>query len=158
MKILTSRKGVEFVSNYPFWIFFVVAVGLSAIAVAYMGNYFTAQAAEIPKDLEYTFIMSRFYNSENCFAYKDELGNVYQKLIDLTKFKKENMILCFPETDVRYSFYLSLEILDKNIKAEPVKTYNWVEGPIIAEVGEDVSVLYDESRYPAKLRIKVKNA
>jgi hypothetical protein len=145
-------------SNWMIWMIFVIAVGVTSIAVASIGNYFVANAAKIPRGVEDEMILiPRFYNSENCFAYKDEVGRVHMHVIDLNKFKQENMQKCFLESDINYAFSLSLEVSEINLKLGPINTFNWVEGFTPKEIEERVIVLKDNLRYGAKLKIGIKN-
>ena len=67
MRIFRSKNAVEFMSNWLFWIMFIIAVGITTIIIVYIGNYFVIQAVEIPKNLEESTIILRFYNSKDCY-------------------------------------------------------------------------------------------
>ena len=110
MKIFSSKKGTDVIENWIFWILFALAVGVVGIIIYNTANANVAEASKIPEDLEDELILaSRFYNSKDCFAYQDELGRVYTKVINSSEFTQKNMDKCFPKGDignkVKYAYY-----------------------------------------------------
>lgn len=144
-------------SNWIFWIFYIIAVGITIAVIASINLYFINDRVTIPKGLEESTLISRLYSSGECFAYKDKAGKVHAGTIDFGKFTQEQMDKCFPESKVKYAFYATLEVSDAEASAKSVKTRNWVESPQFREDIEDVLVLKDGELYRAKLRVKIKD-
>ncbi|MEK0338152.1 MAG: hypothetical protein QQN41_12030, partial [Nitrosopumilus sp.] len=99
-----------------------------------------------------------------CFAYKDDFGRVHSRVIDSGKFNQGNMEECFPESDVKYAYSLSLEVLNFDdppsviLNLGPINTFNWIEGGFAPKkITEDVFVLYNDVKYEGKLIIEIKN-
>ena len=169
MKIFSFKKGTEVIANWLFWIIFALAVGVVGIIIYSIANANVAEASKIPKDIEDELILpSRFYNSEKCFAYQDDVGRVYPKVINSSEFTRENMDKCFPKGDiwnkVKYAYLLTLEQPFKGIgpiwtfNTLPIKTFNYPEeGYPQKAISEDVFVFYGDKKYNGKLRIKIKN-
>jgi hypothetical protein len=162
---MINKKAQEAISNYPFWMVFVVAVGITIIIIVSIGNYYLGQAAEIPKDVE-ELTLIQIFHSKGCFAYEDEVGRVHTNTIDLDKFTQENIEICFPGSDVKYSFSLSLEIPEIGLNTGQITTSNWVESADSSEKIENVRVIQDGNEYSGKpgdpstipkLRIRIKN-
>lgn len=143
-------------SNWIFWIFYIIVVGVTIAVIASIQLYFVNDRVTIPKGLEESTLISRLYSSAECFAYKDKAGKVHAGTIDFGKFTQEQMDKCFPESKVKYAFYATLEVPDAEAIAKSVKTRNWVESPQFREDVEDVLALKDSKLYRAKLRVKVK--
>lgn len=147
------------------WIMFGVAVSVVGIILFSFYNASIAQAARIPENVEDELVLaSRFYNSDNCFAYKDDFGRAHARVIDSAKFNQGNMEECFPESSVKYAYSLSLEESPTpatypiwTFNTEPIKTFNWPGGIATKEITEDVLVVYNNKKYDGKLRIKIKN-
>ncbi|MBI2134976.1 hypothetical protein HYU09_03220 [Candidatus Woesearchaeota archaeon] len=152
------KKGMEWTTNVIFWIFYIMAVGVTAAVIASMQLYFVNENAGIPEGFEESTLIARITSSGECFAYKDKAGKIHAGTIDFERFTQEQMDKCFPESRVKYSFYAALEVPDAESSANSVKTRNWVESPQFRESVEDVLVLKDSSIYQAKLRVKIKNA
>ena len=152
------KKGMEFMSNWIFWIFYIMAVGMTAAVIASMALYFVNENTSIPEGLEESTLIARIYSSGECFAHKDKAGKVHAGTIGFERFTQEQMDKCFPESRVKYAFYATLEVSDAESSANSVKTRNWVESPQFRESVEDVLVLKDNSIYRAKLKVKIKNA
>ena len=166
MKIFSFKKSTEVIANWIFWIFFAVAVGGVGIIIVKIANVSVEEASRIPPDLEDELILaSRFYNSEKCFVYQDEVGRVHTKVIDASKFIQANMDKCFSESDVKYAFLLKLEQpLPPGVYGpiwtfgtEPIKTFNWPGGFAEKGIIEDVFVMYGNVKYEGNLRIEIKN-
>lgn len=166
MKILNFKKGTEVVANWPFWILYAIAVGVVGLIIVKTANVSIEEASGIPKELEDELILaSRFYNSEKCFVYHDEVGRVHNKLIDESKFTQGNMDDCFPESDVEYAYSLLLRIPDLDepplytSEFGPINTFNYItEGYAQKEIIEDVFVMHENIKYEGNLIIKIKNA
>lgn len=168
MRIFQSKKGLEegpvVMARLPFWMFFGIVATILALVLFHIANLFVRGTAEIPRDLEDEVVLvSRFYNSHHCFAYEDEIGVVHGGIIDIEKFKQVNMDNCFPESDVKYAYYLSL-LVPPEAGSEgpdqffgPVNTFNWVEGFASKEITEDVFVIENGEKRAAKLNIKIKD-
>lgn len=159
MKKLMPRfkKSVEFASNWIFWIFYIIAVGITVAVIVTIANYFLNQAAEIPSGAEESTIIPRFYSLAECFAYQDAAGKVHQGTIDLEKFEQKNMNNCFPQQDSKFAFFMVIEPEVSGFDAKSVKTFNWVEGTASREIVDNVLVLSNGQKISAKLRIKIKN-
>lgn len=169
MKIFSFKKGTEVIANWPFWIIFALAVGAVGLIIYSIANANVAEASKIPEGLEDKLILaSRFYNSEKCFAYQDEVGRVHTKVINSSEFTQENLDKCFPEGDIRnkvkYAYLLTLEQPFQGIdpiwtfNTLPIKTFNYAEeGYAQKAISEDVLVFYEGKKYNGKLRIKIKN-
>ena len=70
MKIFNSKKSTEVISDFPFYMLFAIFLGVLTLILVKLGNVSVAEASKIPEDLEDQFTLaSRFYNSEECFAY-----------------------------------------------------------------------------------------
>lgn len=151
-----SKKGTEIIADLPFLIAFVFILGITSSVFYVVIFQRISEAAEIQEDVEELILASRFHSSENCFAYEDEAGKIHDKTIDLSKFNQEQMIKCFPESNVAYAFSLSLELSDFDI--EPIKTLNWVGTYSTKEIIEIVKVIDGNKEIPlVDLRIKIKN-
>lgn len=164
MKILNFKKGTEVISNWPFWILFAIVAGVVALVLVNIANVNVEEASRIPPDLEDELLLaSRFYNSEECFVYQDDVGRVYPKVIDASKFTQENMDKCFPESDVNYAFSLALRVpaLDEppihTFELGPLNTHKWAEGTETRGIIENIFVFYDGEKYSGKLAIQIKN-
>lgn len=173
MKIFNLKKALEFITEWPFWILFIFFVGGGGLLIFKMANTAVVEASVIPPELEDEIILaSRFYNSEDCFAYEGLINgvtgvsSVHQGVIDSNKFNSVVMGLCYPPSDVNYAFSLTLNAPDApeiNPDAEdphelgPVNTYNWDQGYESKEITEDVLVLVDGVLYNAELTIGIKN-
>lgn len=155
--LLRNKKGAEFMTDWPFWLLYIIAVGVIASSLATISVVFIKKSASIPEGLEEATILPRFHGSEDCFAYKDDLGKVHPGKIDLKKFTQEKMQECFPQSDVKYAFHITLESRDANVGKAILKTDNWVESPQYKENVEKVLVLKEDKIYKANLIIKVKN-
>ena len=170
------KKGLSAISYLIFWMFFNVAVVIVVIIILQIANLSVEMASRIPPNLEDELILaSRFYNSEKCFAYEDDVGRVYTRVIDLNKFKQEDIeseqdrqqikYNCFPESDVKYSFSLTLSEVPTSINPGPlpaigtIKTFNWGEIGFAAKaVDEDILIFSDDNQLTqGSLRIEIKN-
>ena len=164
MKIFSSKKGTEAISNWIFWMLFAVAVAAVSIIIVNISNISVEQASKIPPNLEDKLILaSRFYNSEKCFAYQDKFERVHTKVIDKRKFIPEKMNVCFPESDVKYAFSVSLE---KSIPQgeqgveqlfDPIQTSNWVESGSVTKLIEEVLIFDNDIITRGTLIIEIKN-
>lgn len=164
MKIFHIKKATEIISNWPYWMFYAVAVGLVALVIVKMANINVAEASRIPDDLEDELVLiPKFYNSEDCFVYKDDVGRVNTKVIDSKKFTQENLDKCFPSSNIKYAFSLSLE--QKLVGEGPiwrfgtelVNTFNWRGGFPTKEIIEDVFVMHGDIKYNGILRIGIQD-
>jgi hypothetical protein len=159
MKIFNFKKAQGVISNWPFWIMFGIAVAVVALILVNIANVNIADVSTVPEGLEDEIVLiSRFYNSEDCFAYEDEMERVHMGVIDSSKFEENNMEKCFPRSSVNYAFSLSLEITQPHtFNKGPIKTFNWEKGFAEKEIIEDVFVLHDDTKYQGELIIKIKN-
>lgn len=172
MKIFYSKKAVEIVTNWIYWIVYGLLVCIVAVAIAEIAKTKVIAASIIPSDLEDEVILaSRFYTSEKCFAYKGELegiNTVHAGTIDSRKFNQGMLDRCFAGlsgiSKVGYAFSLSLEALDSrlatgfNFDTQPVKTFNFGTGDYASqELLNDVFVLHEGVKYNGKMRIRIKN-
>ena len=159
MKIFNFKKAQGVISNWPFWIMFGIAVAVVALTLVKIANVNITNASTVPEGLEDEIaLIPRFYNSEDCFAYEDEMERVHMGVIDSSKFEENNMEKCFPRSSVNYAFSLSLEITQPpTFNKGPIKTFNWEKGFAEKEIIEDVFVLHDDTKYQGELIIKIKN-
>ena len=159
MKIFNFKKAQGVISNWPFWIMFGIAVAVVALILVNIANVNIADVSTVPEGLEDEIaLIPRFYNSEDCFAYEDEMERVHMGVIDSSKFEENNMEKCFPRSSVNYAFSLSLEITQPpTFNKGPIKTFNWEKGFAEKEIIEDVFVLHDDTKYQGELIIKIKN-
>ena len=164
MKIFNLKNGTAVISSWPFWIFYAIAVGIAVMVIVNLAKVSVEEASKIPPGLEDELILaSRFYNSEKCFAYQDKFERVHTKVIDKRKFIPEKMNVCFPESDVKYAFSVSLE---KSIPQgeqgveqlfDPIQTSNWVESGYVTKLVEEVLIFDDDIITRGTLIIEIKN-
>lgn len=145
-------------SNWIFWIFYIIAVGVTIAVIVSIQSYFINDRVTIPKGLEESTLIPRLYSSGECFAYADKAGKVHVGTIDFGKLTIEQMDKCFPESRVKYAFYATVEVSDADVSTKSVKTRNWAESQQFNEDVEDVLALKDGKLYRAKLRVKIKDA
>jgi len=164
MRIFNSKKSTEVVSNWPFWMIFVVAIGFMVIIIIRIGNISVAEASRIPHSLEDEVLLaSRFYNLGECFAYVDESGRVHSKTIDQKKFTKETLDSCYAPSNAIYAFQLVLEppfveIGPPVFPASQIQTYNWIPGKFEnTRIEDNVMVVFNDNNYNGKLTIKIQN-
>lgn len=164
MRIFRFKKSTEVIANWPFWIIYSLAAGIVAIIIVSLANASVEEAARIPQGLEDLVLASRFYNSEGCFAYKDDVGRVHAKVIDISKFTQENMDKCFPSSDTKHAFSLSLfKFLPEGIPSPPepigpINTFNWGKGDFETKrINEHVLVFSGGSINKGNLMIEIKN-
>lgn len=164
MKIVNSKKSTEVVSNWPFWLIFVVAIGFMVIIIVKIGNVSVAEASKIPQSLEDEVLLaSRFYNLGECFAYVDESGRVHSKIIDQKKFTKETLDSCYAPSNAIYAFQLVLEPLPVPMvvvfPSSQIQTYNWIAGKFEnTRIEKNVMVVFNDNTYEGRLTIKIQNA
>ena len=163
MKIFKSKKATEVVTDWGPWMFFVIAVGIIGIFIVKIADINIAEGARIPPDIEQELILAaRFYNSDDCFAYVDDVGRVHPGVIDESKFTQETLDRCFPPSDVKYSYslLLNLEPFDSEYTEgtrSSLTTFNWGPGFVKKVVLEDIFVIFNDEKLPGKLRINIKN-
>jgi hypothetical protein len=153
-------------SNYVFWVFFGIVAGFITFTIISICGANTKEASRIPAGIEDELILiSRFYNSEECFAYKGEIEGittVHTGVIDINKFNQGRMNKCFPRSGTKYAFSLSLRVPDLDEPGElfelgPIKTLNWVGKYSPKGTIEEVFVFKDGFKYNGKLTISIKN-
>lgn len=165
MKLLKSKKASEMITELGPFLVFSVFLGIISVILYSICNININQVSRILPDLEDEVILaSRFYNSENCFAYQDSVGRVHTKIIDQNKFTNGNLNNnCFKgPSDVKYAFKLSLrqdfEGIGPVLDFGSVETFNWVSGGISnKEIIENTPFLYNGILYNGELKIEVKN-
>ena len=168
MKILRSKKGVEIVEYWPYWIFFAIATAVVIIILVKIANVSVVEASKIPEDTEDEVILaSRFFNSGDCFAYKDDAGRVHPYVIDEDKFTQDIMNKCFQRSDpsnVKYAF--SLMLLKYPPAGEtgsptsigPITTFNYIAGGYSQkEIINKVLVFHEGVESNGGVLIKIKN-
>lgn len=103
-------------------------------------------------------MIERFYNSPDCFAYEDESGRVYQKIIDLSKFNSRGILdKCISLTDSKYAF--KLELVDfRSSEKLSITTSNWANFGNSRIEQKYVSVHSDNKIKNGKLLIHIQNA
>lgn len=82
--------------------------------------------AKHPEETEINVLLSRFFNSPECFAYHDEdTGRTYMGIIDLKKFTEENINFCYPTDNYELrSFRFLLKSSDLEIE-KTIETKNF---------------------------------
>ena len=160
MKLLNSTKAAEnpAPSFMPFIILFAIALGAILVFLSLFISSFVANDVQIPKDVESFIVMQRFYSSPNCFAYEDaNTGRVYQKVIDLEKFKNQaTMNKCFPSNS-KYSFKFELED-PENPGMITAATPNWIAGYNFRQEQKNIFVYSNNRMESRKLSIFIQNA
>lgn len=164
MKIFNYKKA-SFVDEWGPWIFFIIAVGVVGIIIVKLANVNVSSGTNIPEGLEDELVLAaRFYNSEDCFAYVDDVGRVHPKVIDVNKFTQENMNKCFPQGEVKYAFSLSLSVPRPRTSGPgpplvlgPINTFNWWPGFERNVVLEDIFIILDGNKIAGNLKINIKN-
>ena len=157
------KKSQEVISNWPFWIAFTIAVAGVGLVIVKTANVNVEDAAKIHYGVEDELILaSRFYNSEECFAYEDEVGRVYSKSVDVSKFRQDNMEECFSRSRIKYAFSLSLKVFDFSdppviSELGPIHTFGWTGERASKVIIEDVLVFQGGIKYKGKLTIAIKN-
>lgn len=163
MKIFNFKKAQGVISNWPFWIMFGIAVAVVALILVNIANVNIADVSTVPEGLEDEIVLiSRFYNSEDCFAYEDEVGRVYSKSVDVSKFRQDNMEECFSRSRIKYAFSLSLKVFDFSdppviSELGPIHTFGWTGERASKVIIEDVLVFQGGIKYKGKLTIAIKN-
>jgi len=159
MNLFTFKKANADIMGYILFLgLYIVVLAFSLAFILSVCFSTVARIANIPDGVEDELILiPRFYNSEKCFAYKDDIGRVHTRVIDLDKFNQESMGTCFPKSDVKYDFSLSLDIPKVDLKLDPVNTSNWEGDLLTKKIIEHVLVLYNDVEYNAELEISIKN-
>ena len=156
--MIRSKKAVEVMSNWPFWMLYAIAVGFTSVALVNIANIFVAGSSEIPSGVEDELLLAqRFYNSGDCFAYTDGAGNVYAGVIDSDKFKQENIGKCFPYSNVNYAFSLSLQSAETDLDLGPISTSNWFEEFGAKKLVQEVIIMHNGVKYSGELEINIQN-
>jgi hypothetical protein len=154
------------ISNWLFWIMYVGAIGMVIIFIVKIGTTFAEESSAIPLNLEDEIVLiSRFYNSDNCFAYKDELGLTHPKVLDPNKLNQDQLnSKCFPSGNVNYAFSIWVEQdLPEGILGPPFPfttqklfTKNYLGGLEDKFFYESVIIMDNEVRMNALMVIGVK--
>lgn len=157
MRIVKSKKATE---NWApdtmiFFILFVIAIGLSTIALLVIIDSFIIKNLEIHKNVEETLLMERFYNSPDCFAYADDNGRVHPKTVDWGKFNEiGRMEKCLASHNYKHRFKLEIEsVLGK----KTIASQDWVETKNFELLKKEVFVYNNNDVNQGKLSILVKN-
>jgi len=160
MKLISNKKGAEnwVPADMPFLIIFAIVLGFSLAILLIIMNIFISISTQIPRNVEGSILIQRFYNSPNCFAYQDENnGRVYSNLIDLEKFKnKDIMDKCFHSSNYPYSFKFELEA-PENLEKITTSTPNWIENSNFRFEQKNVLVYFNNKIKSAKLSIFIQS-
>lgn len=163
MKTKTKKASITF-TDILFGIVLAASLGLITAYVLWVCGVNLSEATRIPLNVEDEIaIAPRFYNSEKCFAYIDENNKLHPKLVDTTKFNQDILdTICFPKSEVIYSFKLRVEQDFEGIGPKlvfgPIKTHNWIDlGYESKRIVEKVHFLYAGKIYDGKIIIDVKN-
>lgn len=136
-----------------FWMFMGLIIAMIILTFAYFLVNYQGDITEIPPELQAEFIMLRFTENADCFAYQDEFtGRVYPGVIDLDKFTKERLDSCYSTgEDGRYdiNFQLTLSVFNETIAAD--NFYNVVD----STVKKTVLVRTEENDTIATLTIEI---
>ncbi len=161
MKLKSNKKASEnwAPDTMPFFIMFVIVLGFSLLIFFIIISYFISKDIEIPTDVEGFILIERFYNSADCFAYKDqETGRIYQKTIDLIKFKNSDIMeTCLPVSNLNHAFKLELEDPESSSKLL-ITTPNWIANSNFRTIQKDVFVYFNDKVKSEKLHISIQNA
>ncbi len=174
IKFFRHKKATEVISSWPFWIFFAVALGITVMIIAKIGNVSVESASIIPNELEDEMLLAaRFSNSEKCIAYKADVGREHSGIISQTNFNQDNLNRCFPQGNPRnmvgYAFSLTLsKFLLPGVAGPieppigPINTFNWDSSfPAAKVINEDVYIFYVSGGIGAitfgRLQIEVQN-
>lgn len=164
MNKLNTKKALSAISNMPFLMAFVVAIGVATAFLTWTGYEAVEEASIIPNDLEDIIILiPRFYNSPDCFAYVDDVGRVHPGIIDPDKFTKDILNeKCFPPSYVNYAFRMSLkedfENGPKIIDFDSIETFNWDQSKLVdKEIAQNVPFFFNDRLYDGILTIKIKD-
>ena len=160
MKLLRNRKAAEnwIMDTMPVFLLFVAVLGFSVFLFVETANTFILEDIEIPKNVEEHILIERFLNSPECFAYQDETGRTYNKVIDLNKFKSQSQIdKCITTQGSKFAFKLILDVTGSNEKFY-ISTSNWLERFYFKEEQRNVLVYTDDKINSEKLTIYTQNA
>lgn len=161
MKLIKNKKATEnwVLDSILFLILSVIILGFSILIFLVIIDYFASKDVEIPKGVEEFILIERFYNSPDCFAYQDEqTGRVYQKSIDLNKFKdKASLSKCFLSSNPKYAFKLELENPENQEKIV-ITTPDWANNADFRLEQRDVFIYLDNKIENRKLSISIQNA
>lgn len=127
----TNKKGMAYIVGKKPTYFIIALFILTLIFIIYgfAISGIASSLASYPEETEIDVIVSRFFNSPECFAYHDEdAGITYMGVIDLNKFKDENLNFCYPvgNSDVR-SFRLLLKSPELELE-KTIETKNFLGG------------------------------
>ena len=100
--------------KYLFWVAFVGIAACLFLAFGAFSAVHKNKITYVPPELHSETIALRFTNNPDCFAFKDNLtGRVYPGIIDINKFNKEALDLCYQTLDEegikKFNFLLKLE-------------------------------------------------
>ncbi|MBR9706319.1 hypothetical protein GOV14_04740 [Candidatus Pacearchaeota archaeon] len=157
---MKSKRGTEnwSMDTFPFWMIFAIILAFTAIFFIWVIAPFAVKIAIIPEGVETHIISQRFWNSPDCFAYKDETsGRVYQKLLDYNKFTEDQIKTCYKTDDVNIqAFRLSFSIPGQGEKR--IQTTNWRDSYLMERTSKEIFVRYNNQVYKTKLSIEIQNA
>jgi len=147
-----NKKALAVMSSWPFWMLFIIMIGIAAIILVSIGTYFVDVSATVPENAEILTIISSFYNSENCFTYTDT--SIHPHVIDLEKFNQKTMNQCYSDEKANFAFLLTLVTPEKELT---VQSTQWSKSDTKKQLTENVLVRSGEKTYHAKLKIDIKN-
>ena len=165
MKFFRNKKADEVIARWPFWAVFSMTLGIIVLVIVKLGNASVEEASIIPNGIEDEFSLApRFYNSADCFVYVDDIDMAHPGVIDRAKFTQANLDRCFPQSDVQYSFSLSLsKYLPPGIAGPPeplgnLKTLNWIPGGDVSNIAYESIFIFDSDGIRnGLLSIEIKN-
>ena len=160
MRLSKNKKAAEnwIPDTMPFFILFIIVVGFGVAILLIMMNYFAAKQVQIPKGVEESILIERFYNSPECFAYNDEeIGRTYQKIIDLDKFRNQDVMnKCIIHNNLKFAFKLELE--DTESKEKTITTTpNWISASKYSLTQKNIFINHNDNKKNGKLLVLVQN-
>jgi len=124
LKAIHGKRADISARKMIFYGIFGFLAAITFLLVAWFSVYDGSYLSKIPPDLENYLFVQRFLNSNLCFAFQDkETERVYPWVIDMTKFRQENLDNCYNAKDTNVKAY-SLT-LSYNNKKTTLTTKNW---------------------------------
>lgn len=137
-----------------FYIIFGIISTITAFLLVYMSNMSLTNISATPASLEEYIVTSRFFYSEDCFAYSEQ-GRIYP-VIDFEKFTDENLRKCYSSGSEKTKGYeITLEIEGEK-EAKSVSTANF-KGFMRRKLVKDVFIFKDSKIVDGKITVGIQN-
>jgi hypothetical protein len=110
----------------PYFIIAMLIVGVMFILLILMFSKYISAPVLTHEQVYITIYKQRFLSSPDCFAYENkETGNIYQGMIDVSKFTEERLNNCYKENkDSKFEFLLVLQEKEKQLS---IQTKNYIQ-------------------------------